>query len=134
MKKIIVMATLVLLGKAFAASPDDVNLTKYDFEKWEKAYTISLKYDNLGVVESAIYCVVRLKYAFPNTHFRMLNEMVYALSLTGKTHQIRYKANIASLYMNNPELMDRLNEEDLQDGPDLWAMLVKNIYPIPITI
>ena len=125
MKTKLVIVTCILFGRVIAVSPNDINLPQLDLDQIEKAYVISLGYDNIGVVESALYCVVTLHYEFPHRDFRRIKEAVDDLSMNSETPLIRYKANVAKMYLNNPTLMNRLTKEDFKDGSDFWAMLVR---------
>ncbi|MEE9167541.1 MAG: hypothetical protein V3U24_08820 [Candidatus Neomarinimicrobiota bacterium] len=128
--KQIPLAILTLFIVAVAASPNDLNVSKLDFDQIEEAYVISLNNENLGVIESALYCVVMLQSVAPERSFSRLNEAVTALSTAGTSPQIRYKASIAGLYLDNPELTEQLNKQSFHDEPDFWAMLVKNTLPL----
>lgn len=130
MRKIQIIVTLLLLGRVIAESPTDINQPKFDLDQIEKAYVISLRYDNIGVVESALYCVVKLQHKFPHREFRRIKEVVDDLSINDKTPLICYKANVVRLYLDSQTLLKRLNRENFEDGPNFWAMLVKNIQSL----
>jgi len=131
MKKITITVTLVLLGSLLAQSQDNVNQSQFDLDQIEEAYIISLGYDNIGIVESALYCVVKLQYKFPDKDFEGINKTVDDLSKNSETPLIRYKANVVKLYLNSPTLMKQLNEGNFEDGPDFWALLVNTIQSLP---
>jgi len=132
MKKLqFIVVSLLLLGTVIAEPPDEVTVVDYDFDQVEEAYTISLGYENIGVVESALFCIVKLHQRFPARSFNQICEVVNELSKTSHTPLIRYKASITCMYLNNPTLMAQLKEETLEDGPEFWAMLVKNIQSQP---
>lgn len=128
--KRIILSTL-FIGTVMASSPDNVDRGKYDFDKIEEAYCISLRYDNIGVVESSLYCVVKMCHQFPNKNFKRIKNVVDDLSTNSGIPLIRYKANVAILYLNNQTLMQQLTLQDFENGPDFWAKLVKYVQSLP---
>lgn len=124
--------TLVLaaVGTLTAVTPDPRHLTRQDFDKFEKAYLVSLEHPNPGVVQSALYCILKLHHDFPQRSFTRLDGAIANLSKSGSTPQIRYKANIVSLHVRNKALMNQLDGEAFRDPSSFWTKLVGNIEAV----
>ncbi len=93
----------------------------------EAAYVKCLNNYNLGVVESAIYCAVKMQNVNQDKAYYDLTRVLNRLSHTGRTATIRYKANVASIYLTNHELMSKLDLSYSEDGPQFWSTLVSNM-------
>lgn len=128
MKAILIIATIVSMTAIHANDMSTV-LSYNETEKAEKAYVQSLNYDNTGVVESAIYCTLQLKRSHPENALIFVRRVMDRLAKKGETPQIRFKANLVTMYLETPELVDRLDYVPAQDGPEFWETLVTNIYP-----
>ena len=71
---------------------------------FDRTYAPSLTSDNDGVVESAIAQSVAAKLALPDGKFEAIREKLGSLAVHGRTPAIRYKAYLAGLVLENPEL------------------------------
>ena len=68
-------------------------------------YAASLGHHNEGVVESAIFQVLKLKQAYPEMAMPQIRDQLSGLALHGASQAIRYKAFIALAWMDQPEAL-----------------------------
>jgi hypothetical protein len=128
-----VTAFLVMAFCATAASGQDfakyekgipffASMSSYrsaDMQKLERNFLGSLNHPNDGVVESAIREVARLKLVQPLCCSEAIVERLHELTIEGRTPAIRYKAALASILFENPEMfgvegtVEFANEEEL---------------------
>ena len=73
-----------------------------DANKVVSNYAASLGHHNEGVVESAIFQVLKLKQAYPDMAMPRIREQLRKLALHGANQTIRYKAFIALSWMDQP--------------------------------
>jgi len=104
--------------------------TPYELDD-EAAYVICLNNYNVGVVESAIYCALKMQNIHQDEAYFDVSRVLNRLSRSGRTATIRYKANVASIYFKNQELMTKLNLFNSEDGPKFWTTLVTNLINEP---
>ena len=85
----------------------------------------------MGVVESAIYCTIKMQNVHQDKAYFDISRVLNRLSRSGRTATIRYKANVASIYFNNQDLMTKLDLSYSEDGPKFWTTLVTNLINYP---
>ena len=78
-----------------------------DRGKLERNYIEGLRSDNNGVVESAIAQVIKMKMVMPEEEFTGLKAEFGRLSVGGRTAQMRYKAYLAGLVLDNVSIFTR---------------------------
>lgn len=113
-------------GQDFAKSREGIQvfarMSSYqsaDLQKLEQNFLESLNHPVNGVVESAIREVARLKLVQPLCCSGAIVERLHELTIEGKTPAIRYKAALASILFENPEMFETegplefTNEEEL---------------------
>ena len=65
-------------------------------------YLISLQHPNLGVVESAMMNIVKMKLLYPNENCSRIQQEINQLTTLGKNERIRYKAFLTAVCLQNP--------------------------------
>ncbi len=122
MKQIMLVALTAVTLYGYQSQADSSHVVA------ERNYTWILTESKIEtVVESALYCIVELKINYPECELPELCHYVSRLSSHGETPQIRYKASIASLYLENHSLTVRILPGNYDDSPEFWKMLVDNI-------
>ncbi len=131
MKKTIIWVTALMVSGIMANPGVETDSFTFDDQlTTEQGYLHCLKHQNYGVVEGALYCIIKIKKDNPDLEMVDILRVVERLSHSGETAGIRYKANIASVYLNNQELLASALTGDtsaITDGADFWQMLVANI-------
>jgi hypothetical protein len=98
-----------------------------DLNRVEDAYLRYLQHSNLGVVESAIGNVARFKIARPECSFEDIQEELKTLAVEGPTPSIRYKASLASLLCDKPELFLDFQEIDFANSEELFTTIAQRL-------
>ncbi|MCC6396877.1 MAG: hypothetical protein IT282_07640 [Bacteroidetes bacterium] len=132
MKRMIAVAAATLLAAATTMSQDayfssETRHKSANLANAEKRYVLSLKESNEGVVQSALAHIVHMKLMVPTAEFRSAEAEVKALSATSDSPTIRYKAYLASLVFENPELF-RSGSGIAYDSPEeLFASVASRV-------
>ncbi len=115
-----VFAVLILAGSA-AFSKNDVDASNsvptFPSEAVEY-YVDALKFDNAGVVESAIFLSLKFKLFMPHSDTDALAKEVNRLAKKGATERIRYKAYIASQFFKNPAMLNNVERKNYRVNSD----------------
>jgi hypothetical protein len=94
-----------------------------DLDKVALRYAECLESCNTGVVESALAQAVQMKLYAPEKQFEVLTEKMNSLSVSGCQPSIRYKAYLASLVYDAPELFKQEQEEKFDNAEDLFSSI-----------
>lgn len=86
-------------------------------------YLKALKSDNDGMVESAIFHSVKYKIYYPEQNTARLEKEIGNLIEDGKTETIRYKAFLANQFMQNSNLLNKIDKDDYKDRDEFFKML-----------
>ena len=129
-KSILVISLFLMSGLLASPGVETETYLESGISVMEQSYLRCLKQNNIGVVEGALYCVIKIKKDNPGREMFDIRRVVERLSRTGETSGIRYKANVASVYLNNQELLESTLTSDsksMVDGVEFWQTLVANI-------
>lgn len=131
--KILVMAALVgIFSKTLFAQ--EQRSQEY-LDKAVKAYEHSLDFKLPAVVESAIYNVIVMKQYYPKEDYSDILDMFKDLAADGKTATVRYKAQLASLYFEYPELFKNIEFEKSTENADKYFKEISDklvSYPLAL--
>lgn len=92
-------------------------------KKFNRNISATLESDVDGVVQAGIYIVMTTKQKFPEMNFKPVISKLEELSQEGKTLSIRYKAQLAMLYLTFPELFKDVKFED-RENPDKYFIMI----------
>lgn len=112
------MATTALAQSAYFSSPERHHSANLD--KAAQQYARCLESCNTGVVESALAHVVLMKLYVPEKEFDGVREKIGSLSVNGCNPTIRYKAYLASLVYDDPELFAQERGQSFSDPEALF--------------
>jgi hypothetical protein len=112
-------------GRAYISTSKNYSTEKID--KAAKNYTTSLNMENDGVVESALAQVAALKLVVPASEFAGLKARVAALVTSGRTPTVRYKASLALMVFENPEMFREIRGSHYSDGDQFFVALANRI-------
>lgn len=128
MKKIANVLVIILMLTAVVAAGDKTR--KYNPEILEKAEKNSLETMDSGfdsLVESAIFNMILFKAYVPNWEFDQILEKLNELSIEGKTASIRYKAQLASLFITYPGLFADIESKGSKNPAELFKVIANRI-------
>lgn len=109
----------VLCQPLFSGEDADKTPEKMEYsEAAVKNYSESMKIDNEGVVESAIFYSVKLKLFYPERDTELIEDQLKVLILDGATERIRYKAQIAFAFISNPTMLANIEQKNYLDTND----------------
>lgn len=111
----LLFVALLSVGLA-AQSPENVKNAPKNFEK-------ALKSGNAGLVESAIFHSLKFMIFYPEQDVAKLKKQITRLVKEGETRNIRYKAYLASQFLNNPDLLATIEKADYKDADEFFKML-----------
>ena len=94
-----------------------------DLDKVEFNYVLCLESCNTGVIESALAHVVLMKLYAPEKQLDMLQAKINSLSVNGCNPTIRYKAYLAGLVYDNPEIFKSEQGRKFENPEDLFGSL-----------
>jgi hypothetical protein len=119
-----IAAVVVLTAMTAAAQPMYFSSLeahrKADLGKITCQYTACLKTKNVGVIESALGHVVRMKMYLPEVDCPELRQEISSLSVTGPSASVRYKAYLAGLVFDSPGLFKEEAVRDYEGPEDLF--------------
>lgn len=119
--KLYAIVFMVMLSFAvFAQSAEVVDNAPRNFEN-------ALKSGNPGLVESAIFLVVKFKLFYPENDTGMLVKEIDRLVKEGQTKSIRYKAYLASEFLKHEDLLANIEKEDYKDGDQFFKLLADTL-------
>ena len=116
--KIMIMAALLGIFTKTAFSQEQKS-QEY-LEKAIVAYEHSLDFKMPSVVESAIYNVIVMKKFYPDEDYSDLVDTINDLVADGKTPTLRYKAQLASLYFEYPQLFKNIEFKNTKEKPEFY--------------
>jgi hypothetical protein len=96
MKSMVVFLLLAFSATIFAQTPKNEQL----LNKAKVNYLRTLNSDYNSIVESSIFITMEMKNRFPEADFDKLIDRLNELAVEGNTPTVRYKAQIASLFIN----------------------------------
>jgi hypothetical protein len=94
-----------------------------DVARVEKKYLAALKMDNDGVVEAALAHITRMKLYRPCETCKELVKKIHSLAVDGHTPAIRFRAYLASVAMDSPELFAREQRVEYRDPEEMFVAL-----------
>jgi hypothetical protein len=92
-------------------------------ERAPQNYLMALNSENESIVESAIFYSVKFKLFYEEQDVRNLADKLEKLTIDGPTKFIRYKAFLASYYLNDMTLLMENAKEDYKDANQFFQLL-----------
>jgi hypothetical protein len=96
-------------------------------KKYERACVISLRYDVDGVVECALRDAALMKIAQPDAEAPKIKEEIDRLAAGGRTPVIRYKAWLARLVFEYPQLFTNMADGDYDTAEEAFAAIAERL-------
>jgi hypothetical protein len=112
------MAAATVAQPAYFSSRESHSPAKLD--KATQRYAECLESCNTGVVESALAHAIQMKLYVPEKGFDVLHQKINSLSVNGCNPAIRYKAYLASLVYDDPELFTQEQGRKFENAEELF--------------
>ena len=126
------MALLLVVDSAISQNPAERNnFDAISLRIWKRApenYLQGLKKNNLGVVESSIINLMKLRRVYPEGDYTEIISELETLQANGKTKSIRFMAYIAHNYFQSPERFSWLTQTDLTHMDSTLAMVRQRLH------
>ena len=122
-----ILVAVTLLSLAVSAGEKNREYKKEYLQRAEQNSLVTLDGDMNSLVESAIYNMILFKSNVPNWKFGEILDKLNELSIDGKTASIRYKAQLASLYINYPELFVGVNAKSGTNASEVFKEIANKI-------
>ncbi len=116
MKSFIIALVAALSLGAFAQS-------KAVVEKAPQNYLMALKSDNNGLIESAIFQVVKYQMFYPDQYNYEIVGQLIRLANNSRSETIREKARLAVAYIQHAEWLSKIQKKDYKSGEELFMLL-----------
>lgn len=111
----------VLSVFAIELSAQGYSYSKDYLERAEKNSIVSMDSELNSLVESVIFNMLIFKDNFPNWEYDRIVGKLNELAVNGRTISIRYKAQLASMFISNPELFEDINIVE-KDNPNKYFL------------
>jgi len=115
----VLMAAATVAQPSYFSSRERHNTT--DLDKAAKKYAECLECGNNGVIESALAHAVQMKLYAPEKELDVLHAKINSLSVNGCNPVIRYKAYLASLVYDAPDLFKQEQEQKFDNAEELFS-------------
>lgn len=116
MKSLIITLVAALSLGVFAQS-------KAVVEKAPQNYLAALKSGNTGMIESAIFQVVKYQMFYPDQYNYEVVGQLIRLANNSRSEIIREKARLAVAYIQHAEWLSKIEKKDYKDGEELFTLL-----------
>ena len=120
MKKVILLVGLMMIGNGYGQVSKIVKQAPAN-------YLVALRSENQAVVESAIFYSVKFKLFYEDQDCEALRNELKELSINGKSETIRLKAFLAGYFLNNPELLTKIEKVNYKDSNLFFQMLANTL-------
>lgn len=118
-----VLTIILIITVGFAAFAQ----TEKSIENAPANFIHALKSDNSGVVESAIFHTLKYKLYYPEQKTANLEKEIDKLAKDSKNETIQYKAFLASQFLENSSLLDRIEKKDYKNEAEFFKMLSEEL-------
>ncbi len=99
-----------------------------DMWRYEKNFLGSLNYEDCSeIVECGLAQVVMIKLAQPRNQLKKLEKRIDELIIDGETADVRYKAYLASVVFDRPELFNSEKYGSYVDGDGLFRAIAERL-------
>ncbi|MGH1366650.1 MAG: hypothetical protein ACRBF0_24025 [Calditrichia bacterium] len=95
--------------------------------KASENYLHALKSDNIGVLESAVFNIVKLKLQFPQQDTDKLLAALKELSQNAGDESLRYRAYLAASFLQQDDLRSRIKVKNHEDAEAFFVLLANTL-------
>lgn len=122
MKKMLILFAAVIFA-AGTLSASEVGIDKNRMELAKRNLMQVLKSGNTGARNSALHVIAKIKSEYPNADLSEFNAVLKQLEKNDARSIIRVNANLAYVYINSPELAERIKVEDPENPAAFFSAL-----------
>jgi hypothetical protein len=105
-KAAMIIAAVLTLTSISLAKPNDTDKTKVKYDRAISMFESSLTSDIPGIVESTIYNVVLCDKFYPAGDYSKIENLLDKVARENDDPAIKYKAHLASMYLNGGTKID----------------------------
>jgi len=95
--------------------------------KASENYLHALKSNNIGVLESAVFNIVKLKLQFPQQDTDKLLAALKELSQNADDESLRYRAYLAASFLQQDDLRSRIKVKNHEDAEAFFVLLANTL-------
>jgi hypothetical protein len=107
---------IIMMAVTFNLTAAEKLLNEKSLNRAEQNFLVTMDSDLNSLVESAIFNMIMFKDKYPEWNFNNINQKLNDLVIEGNSLSIRYKAQLVSMFLSNPELFERIEITE-KDNP-----------------
>jgi hypothetical protein len=107
---------IIMMAVTFNLTAAEKLLNEKSLNRAEQNFLVTMDSDLNSLVESAIFNMIMFKDKYPEWNFKNINQKLNDLVIEGNSLSIRYKAQLVSMFLSNPELFERIEITE-KDNP-----------------
>jgi hypothetical protein len=107
---------IIMMAFTFNLTAAEKLLNEKSLNRAEQNFLVTMDSDLNSLVESAIFNMIMFKDKYPEWNFKNINQKLNDLVIEGNSLSIRYKAQLVSMFLSNPELFERIEITE-KDNP-----------------
>lgn len=131
MRTLAVVTILIGMAAPAAAQPtyfsSKARHETADLDRAARRYIEAMAMRNEGVVESALAHAVVMKFCCPDHSFTGLQASINSLAVTSDSPSIRYRAYLAGLVFDSPELFAGEEQRNFEGTDELFQALAARV-------
>ena len=128
---LVLIFTAIFIFPVFAQDADHNSGVKVsEQQKIENAiqnYKMALESDNLGMIESAIINVMKLKHHYPEYNYSSLIPVLDYLEKNNQSTSVRFMSYIVKNYLVYPDRYAWLEKAELEFNEDLYVIIAQKV-------
>lgn len=131
MRTLAVVTLVIGMAAAAAAQPayfsSQARHRTADVDRAAQRFVESMAVGNEGVVESALAHAVVMKFCCPEHEFTVLQATINSLAVTADSPAIRYRAYLAGLVFDSPDLFAGEENRTFEGADELFQALAARV-------
>ena len=123
--KIKLTALLIFAAVTLNTTAQEYKVTENFLHRAEENFINTMDSDINSLVESAIFNMIIFKSKYPEWNYKDIQNKLNKLAVDGNSLQIRYKAQLVSMFISNPEMFQNIEVID-KDNPAKYFRLISD--------
>ena len=124
---ITVMLVLPSIAQQNIHTTDQPLTEQIKIEMAIKNYKKALESENLGMVESAILNVMKLKHHYPDYDYSSLIQPLASLEGNDKSKSVRFMSYIVKNFLEHPDRYAWMERAEIEFDKDLYSVIAQKI-------
>ncbi|MBI1933027.1 MAG: hypothetical protein HYS24_10875 [Ignavibacteriales bacterium] len=125
--KNLIILSLVLL---FSLNLNAQSINKKSLSELTKIVTQNLKSSSEGVAESSIFVSLQFKNRYPKADNKIIVDALNDLASNSNNAKISYKAQLAKIYFENPELFKDVKVNTIFDDQKVFEQISEKLNSV----